>query len=225
MKESVYLMPGMAASPKIFDFLSFPDYYDVNYLSWIPPVKDESWRDYALRMSARVKHKKPILIGVSLGGILVQEMKNHLDCKKVIIISSIKSNKELPIHMKIAKRTKAHRLLPTQWVQNLEMLTYFAFGENIQRRFARYKKYLSERDPEYLNWAIDRLVNWERSEIDPQVIHIHGSQDAVFPIKNIIKPFITVAGDHGIIITKSEWFNGKLPKILNESLVDSTFLK
>ena len=45
MKESVYLMPGMAASPKIFEFLSFPDYYDVNYLSWIPPVKDESWRD------------------------------------------------------------------------------------------------------------------------------------------------------------------------------------
>ena len=105
------------------------------------------------------------------------------------------------------------------------MLTSFAFGENIQRRLARYKKYLSERDPEYLNWAIDRLVNWERSEIDPQVIHIHGSQDAVFPIKNIIIPFITVAGNHGIIITKSEWFNGKLPKILNESLVDSNFLK
>ena len=222
MKESVYLMPGMAASPKIFEFLSFPDYYDVNYLSWIPPVKDESWRDYALRMSARVKHKKPILIGVSLGGILVQEMKNHLDCKKVIIISSVKSNEELPNHMKLAQWTNAHRLLPTQWIKNIETFALFVFGKGIQRRLEHYKRYLSERDPEYLNWAIDRLVNWNRNAPDQSVIHIHGAQDSVFPVKNIQDPFIKIEGDHAVILTKSDWFNKNLPKIMTENLADST---
>lgn len=222
MKESVYLMPGMAASPKIFEFLSFPDYYDVNYLSWIPPVKDESWRDYALRMSARVKHKKPILIGVSLGGILVQEMKNHLDCKKVIIISSVKSNEELPNHMKLAQWTNAHRLLPTQWIKNIETFALFVFGKGIQHRLEHYKRYLSERDPEYLNWAIDRLVNWNRNAPDQSVIHIHGAQDSVFPLKNIQDPFIKIEGDHAIILTKSDWFNKNLPKIMTENLADST---
>ena len=222
MKESVYLMPGMAASPKIFEFLSFPDYYDVNYLSWIPPVKDESWRDYALRMSARVKHKKPILIGVSLGGILVQEMKNHLDCKKVIIISSVKSNEELPNHMKLAQWTNAHRLLPTQWIKNIETFALFVFGKGIQRRLEHYKRYLSERDPEYLNWAIDRLVNWNKNAPDQSIIHIHGAQDSVFPLKNIQDPFIKIEGDHAIILTKSDWFNKNLPKIMTENLADST---
>ena len=222
MKESVYLMPGMAASPKIFEFLSFPDYYDVNYLSWIPPVKDESWRDYALRMSARVKHKKPILIGVSLGGILVQEMKNHLDCKKVIIISSVKSNEELPNHMKLAQWTNAHRLLPTQWIKNIETFALFVFGKGIQHRLEHYKRYLSERDPEYLNWAIDRLVNWNRNAPDQSVIHIHGAQDSVFPVKNIQDPFIKIEGDHAVILTKSDWFNKNLPKIMTENLADST---
>ena len=222
MKESVYLMPGMAASPKIFEFLSFPDYYDVNYLSWIPPVKDESWRDYALRMSARVKHKKPILIGVSLGGILVQEMKNHLDCKKVIIISSVKSNVELPNHMKLAQWTNAHRLLPTQWIKNIETFALFVFGKGIQRRLEHYKRYLSERDPEYLNWAIDRLVNWNKNAPDQSIIHIHGAQDSVFPVKNIQDPFIKIEGDHAVILTKSDWFNKNLPKIMTENLADST---
>ena len=222
MKESIYLMPGMAASPKIFEFLSFPDYYDVNYLSWIPPVKDESWRDYALRMSARVKHKKPILIGVSLGGILVQEMKNHLDCKKVIIISSVKSNEELPNHMKLAQWTNAHRLLPTQWIKNIETFALFVFGKGIQRRLEHYKRYLSERDPEYLNWAIDRLVNWNKNAPDQSIIHIHGAQDSVFPLKNIQDPFIKIEGDHAIILTKSDWFNKNLPKIMTENLADST---
>ena len=222
MKESVYLMPGMAASPKIFEFLSFSDYYDVNYLSWIPPVKDESWRDYALRMSARVKHKKPILIGVSLGGILVQEMKNHLDCKKVIIISSVKSNEELPNHMKLAQWTNAHRLLPTQWIKNIETFALFVFGKGIQHRLEHYKRYLSERDPEYLNWAIDRLVNWNKNAPDQSIIHIHGAQDSVFPLKNIQDPFIKIEGDHAIILTKSDWFNKNLPKIMTENLADST---
>ena len=51
-------------------------------------------------------------------GILVQEMANFLECEKVIIISSIKSNKELPnLDMKLAKITNAHKLLPTQLIK------------------------------------------------------------------------------------------------------------
>ena len=224
MKESVYLMPGMAASPKIFEFLSFPDYY-VNYLSWISPVKDESWRDYALRMSARVKHKKPILIGVSLGGILVQEMKNHLDCKKVIIISSIKSNLELPNTMKLARVTNAHRLLPVQWINNMETFASFVLGDGIQNRLQHYNRYLTERDPEYLQWAIDCLVKWKRDQPIKNITHIHGDKDSIFPVKNIANPFIKIKGDHAIVLTKSDWFNKNLPQIISENLVDSNFLK
>jgi esterase/lipase len=34
--------------------------------------------------------ENPVLIGVSFGGILVQEMAKHIDARKVIIISSVK---------------------------------------------------------------------------------------------------------------------------------------
>ena len=118
--QSVYLMPGMGANPRIFEFISLPDHFNVNFLSWIPPQKKESLEHYAMRMCERVEHEKPILIGVSFGGVLVQEMAKHINCNKVVIISSVKSNQELPKHIKLAHVTNAHKLLPTQWVKNIE---------------------------------------------------------------------------------------------------------
>lgn len=41
MKESVYLMPGMGANPRIFEFLSFPSNFNVCQLSWIPPKRGD----------------------------------------------------------------------------------------------------------------------------------------------------------------------------------------
>ena len=225
MIESVYLMPGMGANPRIFEFISLSERFDVNFLSWIPPQKKESLEHYAMRMCQRVKHQNPILIGVSFGGVLVQEMARQMDCKKIIIISSVKSNQEMPKHMKLAQVINAHRLLPTQWIKNIETFALFVFGNGIQRRLDHYKRYLSERDPEYLSWAIDRLVKWNRNSPQKDIIHIHGAQDSIFPVKNIQDPFIKTDGDHAIILNKSDWFNKNLPKILTENLVDSTYLK
>ena len=214
MLKSIYLMPGMAANPRIFERINFPKTFQVISLSWFPPKKEESIQNYAKRMCERIKHPKPILIGVSMGGILVQEMAGLLDCEKVIIVSSVKSNKELPAHMKLAQITNAHKLLPTQWINNIETLAIFVLGNGLKKRFELYERYLSERDPDYLKWAIDVIVKWKRSEPMNNLIHIHGKSDTVFPIKNIISPYIEITGDHAIILTQYKWFNKNLPGII-----------
>ena len=214
MLKSIYLMPGMAANPRIFELINFPKNFQVISLSWVPPKKEESIQNYAKRMCERVKHPKPILIGVSMGGVLVQEMACFLDCEKVIIVSSVKSNKELPAHMKLAQITNAHKLLPTQWINNIETLAIFVLGNGLKKRFELYDRYLSERDPYYLKWSIDVIVKWKRIEPSKNVIHIHGKSDTVFPIKNIISPYIEIPGDHAIILTQYKWLNKNLPGII-----------
>ena len=214
MLKSVYLMPGMAANPLIFEFLKFPNNFQVFYLSWISPKKEESIQSYAKRMCERIMHPKPILIGVSMGGLLVQEMAGFLDYEKVIIVSSVKSNKELPRHMKLAKITNAHKLLPTQWIKNIESLANFVLGDGLKKRFELYDRYLSERDPDYLSWAVDVIVKWKRIEPSNDIIHIHGKSDTIFPIKNIVSPHIGITGDHAIILTQHNWFNKNLPNII-----------
>ena len=211
---NLYFMPGMAASPKIFEFISLPKPFKIHLLSWIPPFKKEPLTDYAIRMCGRVTQTNPILLGVSFGGVLVQEMSKHLPSCKVIIVSSVKSKDELPLSMKMSKKTNAHKLLPMQWINNLDNLSLFVFGEGIKKRLALYQKYLSERNPDYLSWAIDSLINWDNTEVLKNIIHIHGEKDTVFPIKNLSHPFIKIKGGHTAIITQAHWFNKELSKIL-----------
>ena len=165
-------------------------------------------------MSERVTAVDSVLIGVSFGGVLVQEMAKHIQVRKVIIVSSVKSRNELPLPMKMARTTNAHKLLPTQWINNLDALALFAFGKGIQKRLKLYQKYLSERNPDYLDWSIDTLVHWDQEEADASVIHIHGKKDTVFPMKYLSKPFIAIEGGHAAIITSAQWFNSELPKLL-----------
>ena len=210
----VYCMPGMAASPKIFEFIDIKKPFKLHFLSWLSPNRKESLSKYAGRMCERVEFDNPILLGVSFGGVLVQEMAKHMKVSQVVIISSIKTNLELPLSMRMAQKTNAHKLLPTQWINNIDALVLFTFGKGIQKRLELYQKYLSERNSEYLDWAIDALVNWDQSELKESVIHIHGDKDTVFTVKNICEPFIKIKGGHAIIITQANWFNKNLPDIL-----------
>lgn len=215
-KIHVYFMPGMAASSSIFERIKLPeDQFETHLLEWVLPEKNESLQHYAKRMAENVKHENPVLVGVSFGGILVQEMAQFLKLHKLIIISSVKSNKELPLRMKIAKTTKAYKLIPTSLLQNVESLVKYAFGRNIiQQRIKLYEAFLSMRNKEYLDWAIEQIINWERVIVDENVIHIHGDADEVFPIKNIKKAIEIKGGTHIMILNRFRWFNSNLAEII-----------
>ena len=214
-KTHVYFMPGMAASSLIFERIKLDDsIFEIHLLEWIMPKKNQTLQDYAKNMALKVVHNNVVLIGVSFGGVLVQEMAHFLEVKKVIIISSVKSNEELPLRMKVAKKTKAYKLLPTGIAQNIEVLAKFSFGSVIKQRLVLYEKYMSMRDKAYLDWSIEQIIMWERQVVDPNIIHIHGDADEVFPAKNI-KDFINVkGGTHIMILSKYRWFNANLPDII-----------
>lgn len=211
----VYFMPGLAASSSIFERIALPlDIFEMILLEWELPLNNESLSEYAERISKKVTHKNPVLIGVSFGGILVQEMAEFLEVRKTIIISSVKSNLEFPTAFKVAKTTKAYKLLPTNLISNIENLVKFSFGDKVKKRFELYKKFLSVRDKNYLDWAIEKIILWDRTEIVKNVTHIHGDTDEVFPIKNIDKCIVVKGGTHIMILSKFKWFNSNLPKII-----------
>lgn len=210
----VYCMPGMAANPKIFDFIRLPKPFVLHKLSWIEPQPKESLQDYTRRLSSEIKHPNPVLLGVSFGGMIVQEMATMIDCRKVIIVSSLKSHHEMPVHMRLARKTKAYRLFPTQWVDNVEDLIGFVFGPAVKKQMNLHKKYLSVRDEPYLDWALEAFFQWDREEPDPEVLHIHGTFDVVFPVFNIKNYVAVPKGTHVMILNRAPWFNQHLPKLI-----------
>ncbi|MET1259763.1 alpha/beta hydrolase [Flagellimonas sp. DF-77] len=216
-KTVIYLMPGMAANPSIFDGLKLPeDRFELIRLQWFVPDPGMSLAQYAQKMATHIKHRKPILLGVSFGGMLVQEMAKHMAVERIIAVSCVKRTSELPKRMLFAKYTKVHKLLPTGLVNNVELLAKYAFGETVTKRLALYEQYLSVRDRRYIDWAIDQIVNWKQDDPPINLVHIHGDKDAVFPIVNIKDCISVKNGTHTMIIHRARWFNEHLPAIILE---------
>lgn len=216
-KIHVYFMPGMAANSTIFENIHLPEEdFETHRLEWFVPDKNMTLASYARKMTKNIKHRNPVLIGVSFGGILVQEMANFIPTKKVIVISSVKKSSELPKRMLFAKYTKVHKLLPTGLVNNVELLVKYAFGETLNKRLELYEQYLSIRDKYYIDWSIDQIVNWKQSECSKNLVHIHGDKDAVFPISHINDCIHVKNGTHTMIIHRARWFNEHLPTIILE---------
>jgi pimeloyl-ACP methyl ester carboxylesterase len=213
----VYFMPGMAANPSIFKHIKLPeDQFKQHLLSWFVPEKNMTLSEYALKMAKSINHENIVLVGVSFGGMLVQEMARHVKTRKVIVVSSVKLASELPKRMLFAKYTKIHKLLPTGLVNNVELLAKYAFGETVHKRLELYEEYLSVKDKYYIDWSIDQIVNWKPSYCPECLVHIHGEKDAIFPIENIKDCIPVRNGTHTMIIHRAKWFNEHLPAIILE---------
>jgi pimeloyl-ACP methyl ester carboxylesterase len=212
----VYLMPGMAANPSIFEHIQLPsDQFEVHWLEWLIPEDNESLENYSKRINQNIKHDNIVLIGVSFGGIIVQEMSNYLNVRRLIIISSVKCRDELPRRMRYAGKTGFFKLLPTSLLDYVDHFEKIAVGDFIKKRAVLYKKYLSVRDTKYLDWAIKNMVLWDCDDPNKDLIHIHGDRDEVFPYKYIDNCITVEGGTHIMIINRFRWFNEHLPSIIH----------
>ena len=211
----VYLMPGMAANPTIFEQIKLPeDQFKIHWLEWIIPEKDESLASYAKRMCEKVHHENIVLLGVSFGGILVQEMSKYLKVRKLFVVSSIINKDQLPRRMKMVKATKAYKIMPTQLLSKIDLLGKYAYSSFIKKRIQLYKKYLSVNDKQYLDWAIKQVVSWNQKDAPEGVIQIHGDKDGVFTHSCDENCIVVEGGTHIMILNKFKWFNENLPKLI-----------
>lgn len=215
-KTHIYFVPGMAASSDIYEYITLDkDLFELHFLEWkIPVSKDESITAYAQRMCNEISHENPVLIGVSFGGVMVQEMSKIIPTKNIIIISSIKSNKELPKRLKLIDKTKVYKLFPAKFIENIETYITLFLGDFQHKKVEAYRKYMSVRNIDYLHWAIDAILHWKQSKPIKKIIHIHGTKDEVFPIKHIKNYHPIENGTHAMILTKAK----KISSIIQQAL-------
>ncbi len=216
-KTHLYFVPGLGASTKIFEYISLSkDLFELHFLEWLIPTSlDEPIEDYAKRLCENIKHENPVLVGVSFGGVMVQEMSKLIKTKKTIIISSIKTNDELPPRLKLAKKTKAYKLFPSKIIENIEVYERYFFTDYLKKRADLYKMYLSVRNSDYLKWSVKTILNWQQKEPLQDVIHIHGTNDEIFPEK-YIKNYIPIEkGTHIMILNKAKIISKVIENQLN----------
>ncbi len=208
----IYFVPGMSANETIFEAIKLPDHYITHVIPWKMPNKKEEISVYAKRMAAEVTEPNAVLLGVSFGGLIVQEMSRFLKLRKLIIVSSIKTKHELPASFKTLRKSKLYKVLPTSLVDFDWQKLFRTKGS--KKIATIYRKYLTVTNKQYMDWSIEKVLCWQQEKPIKDCIHIHGEKDVVFPIKNISDCIRIPNGSHVIILSRARWFNLNLPKLI-----------
>lgn len=203
----IYLIPGQAYTSEIFKNIDING-YDYKYIEWIEPKKKESFKNYSERMSKKIIYNENlVLIGHSLGGLVALEIASFMKTSKVILISSMKSRKEMPFLLRLVKPLGIYifisRLLGVNTIKYWGKRHDFVTKEDQ----SLFKRMILKHSNKYLRWSFKNLSAWKAPEINPEtkIIHIHGTKDRTFPFKKIIKPVIAVEnGSHIMVYKKGE---------------------
>ena len=201
----VYLFPGQGADYRQFRDLDFPEGYDTVHISYPVPLKKESLPQFALRFVPLIDQNRPfILVGVSLGGMICTELADILHPQKVILISSAKTNHELPGRYTFMAKSHINRIVPKGLVK--------AGARTLQGIVEPDRKYdpdtfrdmLRQKDPLYLKRTADMIICWEREHYHEGIIHIHGDADHTIPYKNVNCDYLIEEGSHMMVLSRAK---------------------
>lgn len=209
-----YFISGLGADKKAFQKIKLPQGYEPVFLDWIPPQKKESLSNYAQRLSSLIKSDEEfILIGLSFGGMLASEIAKLHQPLKTIIISSLATSNELPWYFKKAGSIGLHKAVPIKLLKAGSVLKNL-MGVASREDKAIILNYARTADPDLVRWSIHAIVNWKQAERLPTIIHLHGSNDRLLPIKYTHPDFIIKGGGHLMIFNKAEEVNKILQQVL-----------
>ena len=210
----VYFISGLGADKRAFYKIKLPQGYQAVFLDWIVPLAGESFPDYAKRFSQSIKQDEEfVLIGLSFGGMLASEIAKIISPKKLIIISSLSSYKELPWYFKLAGKLGIHRIISPSLYKQATIMNRFMGTGNKEMKSIVYS-YVNNIDPAFIRWSLNVIVHWSHTERLSDLVHIHGSNDHLLPYKYVKADYIIQNGGHLMVMNKAEEVNSILEKVL-----------
>ena len=209
----LYVISGLGADKKVFENINFPEKFsEIVFIEWLMPDVNESFQNYVKRMSEPInKDEKFCLLGYSFGGIMVQEINKLKPAEKIVILGSIKSDKEMSVTFHLAKKSRIFTKIPESYFGEKTVKSYAFFRKLFDPKNPKLWQYFVVQNPTYLKWSINKILEWKSDE-NPKVVQILADKDIVFPPKNSKPDYIIKNGTHLFPVTKHK----EVSKILEE---------
>ncbi len=214
--KTIFCISGLGADERAFSKLAIKG-YDLKVIKWLMPLPGETIEHYAERMRAGITEENPILMGLSFGGMVCTEIAKQIPVKKLILISSIKSSQELPGWMKTVAKLRLNKIFPMRSTKLTQPFQNRMLGVSTKEEKELVYQFRRKVDLPYTTWAVNQAINWKNDWKHPEIYHIHGDNDNMFPIKNIKPTFTIKNGGHFMVMNKAEEVSACINSILQES--------
>lgn len=200
----IYFVSGLGADERVFRWLRCEGYRPV-HVQWLSPEPNEPIADYAKRLASQIQEEKPTVIGLSFGGIVAVEIAKQIETEQVILLSSVKASSEIPFYFKLFRVFPIHRIFPFKsllWA--FYWLFYWLFAPEGSDQKQLLRTILIETDPQFLKWALHKVVTWKNQEVPDNLVHIHGKGDRIFPYRFVAPNYSVENSGHLMVMNRAE---------------------
>ena len=204
--KDIYCISGLGADERIFKKLDVPD-VNFHFVKWLQPSPNETIVSYAKRLSDQLPADLSMLLGVSFGGMMAIEIAKLRPVSKIILISSVKTHSEVPLWMKTCGTCKLDKLLPKSQsgyrkLKVMRPIQNYFLGAHTPEEIEIANEYRDNVDPVYIRWAIRQVLSWKNDWVPGNIVHLHGANDHIFPVKKTKPNYVIPQGGHFMIMDR-----------------------
>jgi esterase/lipase len=200
--KSIYIFTGLGADERVFHKIHFKNYNAI-HIKWVTPLQNESIENYALRLTQQITSSNPILLGLSFGGMMAVEVAKHIATEKIILVSSSKNKVEIPFYYRLAGKIRLHKIIRAKFLVRANKITNKIFSVRSSEDKKIISSMIGASDVDFLNWAIDKIVNLKNEVVHKNLTHIHGTADRILPFKFVQADVIIKGGTHLMIMNRA----------------------
>lgn len=211
----VYFIPGLGADEHVFNRLDLPGIERI-YLNWFSPAPKETMASYAKRMAEKITEPDPVIVGLSFGGMLAVEIAKQIPVKKVILISSAKSERELPFYFRLGRYVPLQKILPVRVTAFTAPFLFYLFGVKDRSQKEEIMKMVNNSPKDFTRWAINAVVHWRNRNFPGNIVQLHGNTDWLIPYRNIHADHTISNGGHFMIVNKAKEISALLMQLLKK---------
>lgn len=209
---TIYLLPGVGCDARLFDRLSL-DGLNVVKLEWPEFRSDSTLASIAAALRERVDANEPhALVGVSMGGMVAQELALLTHPERVVLISSWTGPQEWPWLVRMNARLGLHRAIRGWTVRLARPLKRLI--DPRERSIDELLFAMARRQgAAHLRYGAAAIMRWQGSTWTGPLVRIHGDKDIVtplrFPVHHLVK-----GGQHVMVLTRAEEVSRLLRHVL-----------
>lgn len=155
-------------------------------------------------MAALITDKRPLIAGVSFGGMIAVEISKFMEVEKLILISSVITRQNLPWWMRTAGVLRLHKLIrpkPHPLLYPIENYFLGASGKTEKKLANQFRQTVND---SFLQWSINEIVTWSNVTKPTNCIQIHGTADKLFPVRRANVKHIIAKGGHFMVYNRAE---------------------
>ncbi len=201
----LYLLSGLCADERLFQFLQLR-HPNPRVIQWITPEPDDTMSSYATKLIRQIEpgQEPPILLGLSFGGMVIQEIAKQIPVRRLILLSSLANTQELPLHYRLAGSLQMHKWLPLGKFKRWTFPANWLFGAHTSDEKRILRDIIRDTDVPFLRWSLHQILHWRHQASTLNVVAIHGDRDLILPVPQFPHLHLVKDGQHLMVMSKAE---------------------